>query len=91
MSAVAWRFDDGTDPPKDGVDVHFWEYNSHTPDGKPVDTSKRFSVSRQLTEPADAQLIANYSDPTWVLGGNWKPKDSPIFTQKGAMAAPTGK
>jgi hypothetical protein len=29
-------------------------------------------VSKQLTEPQDAQTIANYSDPTFVFGG-WTP------------------
>jgi pectin methylesterase-like acyl-CoA thioesterase len=61
----------------DSSKIHFWEYNSHTPDGKPVDTSKRLPASKQLTQPADAETIAHYSDPAWVLGGNWTPKLPP--------------
>jgi hypothetical protein len=53
--------------------VHFWEYNSHTADGKPVDLTRRFAASRQLKSPDDAELIRNYSDPAWVLGG-WNPR-----------------
>jgi pectin methylesterase-like acyl-CoA thioesterase len=53
--------------------VHFWEYNSHDTDGKPVDVSNRLPISRQLKQPDDAQTIANYGNPTWVLGGQWTP------------------
>lgn len=63
------------------TNVHFWEYNSHTPDGKPIDASKRNPVSRQLTQDKDAETIKNYSDPVWVLGGEWNPRNSPIFAQ----------
>ena len=54
--------------------VHYWEYNStNISDGKPVDVSKRSSISRQLDKKKDAEIIANYSNPSYVLGG-WKPK-----------------
>ena len=65
---------------KDG-DVHFWEFNSHTADGQPVDASKRLAISKQLTQDKDAETIKNYSDPKWVLGGDWDPHTAPIFSQ----------
>jgi len=56
-----------------GGNIHFWEYNSHNPDGSLVDVSKRVSWSRQLDKVKDAKLIADYSRPEFVLAG-WKPK-----------------
>lgn len=41
-------------------------------DGRPVDMSRRHPVSRRLTLPDDAQIVADYSRPEFVLGG-WKP------------------
>ncbi|MCD8186357.1 MAG: pectinesterase family protein, partial [Rikenellaceae bacterium] len=55
------------------VHVRYWEYNStdlHT--GQPVDVSQRHPASRQLTMENDAQLIASYRDPAYVLEG-WTP------------------
>lgn len=52
--------------------IHFWEFHSTDADGHPVDVAARHPVSKQLTEPRDAQTIANYSDPAFVLGG-WIP------------------
>ncbi|HVW22279.1 MAG TPA: pectinesterase family protein [Opitutaceae bacterium] len=49
--------------------IRFWEYNSHDAQGRPVDVSERLAISRQLRQPADAEAIAHYSDPQWVLGG----------------------
>ena len=50
------------------------EYNTRDLDtGEPVDVSGRHSHSRQLTLPRDAQLIASYRDPAFVLYG-WTPK-----------------
>jgi pectin methylesterase-like acyl-CoA thioesterase len=69
VSPAAWRFDSNSG----GPDVHFWEFNSHGPDGTPVDITRRFAASRQLRQPEDAELIKNYSDPAWVLGG-WNPR-----------------
>jgi pectin methylesterase-like acyl-CoA thioesterase len=58
----------------DTTNVHYWEYNStNISDGKPVDVSQRSGVSRQLTKKKDAEIIANYSNPAYVLGG-WRPK-----------------
>ncbi len=53
--------------------LHLWEFNSTDMDGKPVDTTQRHPASRQLTTTADAQVIANYSNPKFVLGG-WSPR-----------------
>ncbi|MFY9938310.1 MAG: hypothetical protein WAK33_15635, partial [Silvibacterium sp.] len=52
--------------------LHLWEFNSTDLDGHPVDTTQRHPVSRQLTMPQDAQIIADYSNPAFVLGG-WTP------------------
>ena len=41
--------------------------------GQLVDTSKRHPYSRQLDAKRDADLIARYSDPAFVLNG-WTPK-----------------
>ena len=58
--------------------MHYWEYNSvNLSDGKPVDVSKRAPYSRQLTMENDAETIANYSNPTYVLGG-WTPELAPF-------------
>ena len=83
VSDVAWRFD-GTAPAIDSL--HFWEYRSRTPGGDPVDTSKRFASSRQLKQPEDAELIKNYGDPQWVLGG-WTPQLEPIIAAQPAAPA----
>ena len=61
----------------EGGNVHLWEYNSHTPDGSPVDISKRSPLSRQLDKVKDAKLISDYSNPAFVLGG-WKPQATEI-------------
>jgi len=83
---VAWRLNAPTTKPADvlaiAAKIHFWEYNSHTPDGKPVDVSGRAAFSKQLTQPADAQTIADYSNPTFVLGHDWNPQQAAIFTSQ---------
>lgn len=66
--------------------VHFWEYNStNLSDGKPTDVSQRAACSKQLTLPQDAATIAQYQDPSFVLGG-WSP--APIAIPAPAPAAP---
>ncbi len=40
--------------------------------GRPVDLSLRRTPMRALTLPADADLIRDYQDPTFVLG--WTPR-----------------
>ncbi len=52
--------------------IHFWEFHSTDADGRPIDVTERHPVSKRLTEPRDAQIVANYSDPAFVLGG-WTP------------------
>jgi pectinesterase len=59
-------------PGFDSSNVHFWEYNTRDMENHPIDTSKRHPVVRQLTLPRDAQIIADYSKPEFVLDG-WKP------------------
>ncbi len=50
----------------DTTHLHLWEFNSTDLDGHPIDTSQRHPVSKQLTQPQDAQTIANYSNPAFV-------------------------
>jgi len=76
VGAAGWQLQrarGATEDPAPG-NVHFWEYNSRTPAGAPVDDSGRLPVSRRLREPEDAGLIARYRDPVWVLGGAWDPR-----------------
>src|SRR5215203_3280000 len=66
--------------------VHFWEYNStNQRDGTPVDGSGRHPASKRLKKDQDAQTIANYSNPAWVLGG-WTPVD-PFVREPASKAA----
>jgi len=44
------------------------EFNSHDADNRPIDTSKRNPLMRQLDPIRDAELIGRYSDSHWVLG-----------------------
>jgi len=60
----------------DAAQVHLWEYDSRNPDGSPQDVSGRHPASRRLRRDADAQTIANYSNPAWVLDG-WSPGTAP--------------
>lgn len=81
VGVVGWQLQaapPGT-PPGSTLSLRFLEYNSRTPDGEPADVSQRLSVSRQLRLPADAELVANYSDPTFVLGRDWQPRRSQII------------
>jgi pectinesterase len=52
--------------------LHLWEFGSKDIDGKAIDTSQRLPVSKQLSSPQDAEIIANYSNASFVLGG-WTP------------------
>ena len=72
VGAAGWQLQ-GRNPPPDAP-VHFWEFNSRTPDGTPADTRGRLAASRQLREPADNALIREYSDPVAVLGHGWDPR-----------------
>jgi pectinesterase len=60
----------------DTTHLHLWEFNSTGLDGHPIDTTGRHPASKQLTQPQDAQTIANYSTPAFVLGG-WTPVVEP--------------
>ena len=76
ISPAGWKFDNVST----GPNVHFWEHNStDSATGLPLDVSGRLAASRQLTQPADATNIANYSDASYVLGG-WNPALAPIIT-----------
>ena len=55
----------------DGANNRFWEFNSRTLFGAPVDVSQRHPLSRQLDAVKDAEHLRNYRDPAWVLG--WDP------------------
>ena len=52
--------------------VRFMEVGTRDMDGRSIDLSKRHPIVRVLVPEWDTQLIANYSNPEWVLGG-WKP------------------
>jgi hypothetical protein len=71
--------------------MHYWEFHSTNLDGQPADVSRRHPASRQLTKEADAEIIANYSNPSFVLGG-WSPVLAPlILTQPAAVKVPAGQ
>ena len=86
ISPVGWGAMGG-----DTTNMHYWEYNStNAVDGKPVDVSQRKPESRQLTLPKDAEIIANYSNPAYVLG--WSPAMAPlVLTQPAGVAAVAGQ
>jgi pectin methylesterase-like acyl-CoA thioesterase len=72
ISPIGWGAMSG-----DTTNMHYWEFNStNASDGKPVDVSQRKPESRQLTMPKDAEIIANYSNPSYVLG--WTPTMAPL-------------
>ena len=53
--------------------ARMYEYNTCDMEtGKPVDTSKRHPYSRRLDAQKDAELIADYRNPAFVLKG-WMP------------------
>jgi hypothetical protein len=76
----------------DTSSVHYWEYNSRDLEtGRPVDVSRRHPASRQLAMNRDADLIADYRMPAYVLGG-WIPKMAPlILSQPQSVAAKSGQ
>ena len=55
------------------------EFNSHDPQGRPIDVSQRHPLLRQLDPFRDAELIGRYSDSHWVLG--WCPVQ-PLVSSK---------
>jgi Pectinesterase/Bacterial Ig-like domain len=82
VSPIGWLLNRGADAP----DVHFWEFNSHDASGAPIDTGNRLAMSRQLKHPGDEETIANYSNPSFVLGDDWNPRSAPIFANSPATA-----
>lgn len=82
VGTVAWLLQGGGPP----AGVHFWEYGSREPDGAPADVLWRAPFSRQLTEPADAALVSEYSNPAFVLGG-WDPRSVPMASPPAAAGA----
>jgi pectinesterase len=76
----------------DTANVHYWEYNStNISDGEPVDVSQRHPASRQLTMEKDSAIIANYSNPAFILG-DWTPTMAPIFlSQSETVTAELGQ
>ncbi len=75
VGAVAWEIQ-GNEAIKRApwTELHFWESGSREADGKPVATLGRLPVSRQLNRPRDAALLADYSDPAFILGDGWRPR-----------------
>jgi hypothetical protein len=53
--------------------LHFWEFNSHDAAGNPLDMKYRLPCARQLKQPDDAAIIANYSNPAWIFNDDWNP------------------
>lgn len=87
VAAVGWRLDQVTQPTVEAPNVHYWEYNSHDSNGQPIDMSQRLVIARQLKLPDDGKVIADYSDPKFVLGDDWTPLLSPIITTQPASAS----
>jgi hypothetical protein len=59
-------------PDFDSSQVRFMEFNTRDMQGRPIDMSKRHPIVKQLTLSRDAETIANYRKPEFVLGG-WQP------------------
>lgn len=84
VGKVAWLFEAAQPGAAVGAgpEVHFWEFNSHDPSGRPVEVAGRMAGSRQLKAPEDDEIIANYRNPRWVLGNDWDPRASAIFKSR---------
>lgn len=59
-------------PDFDTSNIRLMEFNTRDLEGRNVDVSKRHPLSKQLALPRDAQTIADYRRPEFVLGG-WTP------------------
>lgn len=67
---VGWLYSGGREGNEnDPAQVRFMEFNSRDKRGTPVDSSQRRQGSRRLDATADAEIIARYRDPSFVLGG----------------------
>jgi pectinesterase len=75
----------------DPSNMHYWEFNSTSAiDGTPIDVTQRKPESRQLTKENDADTIANYSNPAYVL--DWTPSMAPlILSQPAALSLTSGQ
>ena len=83
VGQVAWQFQNAKGAAAaDLSEIHFWEFNSHAADGKAIDVSRRLAGSRQLKQPDDAATIADYSNPTFVLGNDWNPRAAAVFAAR---------
>jgi pectin methylesterase-like acyl-CoA thioesterase len=72
INPAAWSLPENPGP------VHYWETGSIDQEtARPADTSHRHAASRQLDRERDAAVIAQYRDPSFVLGG-WTPEMAPI-------------
>jgi pectin methylesterase-like acyl-CoA thioesterase len=66
IDPVAWQL------PANADRMRYLEFRStRVADGKPADVSQRHPASRQLDAERDAEMIAKYRNPAWVLG--WEP------------------
>jgi pectin methylesterase-like acyl-CoA thioesterase len=73
ISPIGWGAMGG-----DTANMHYWEFNStNLSDGTPIDVTQRKPESRQLTIEKDAETIANYRNPAYVLG--WTPAMAPMI------------
>ena len=64
---------EGWGPADQGGNIHFWEFRSRDAGGAAVDVRQRVGWSKQLDAVKDAQLIRDYSNPAFILGG-WTPE-----------------
>jgi pectinesterase len=87
ISPVGWGTLGG-----DTTNMRLWEYNStNISDGKPSDVGRRHPASRQLTMEKDSAIIADYTNPAYVLG-DWTPTMAPIIlSQPKAVAVENGQ
>ena len=85
INPEAWQLPD--DPGR----VRYWESGSISLDtGRPADVSARHRASRQLDRTRDAEIIAQYRDPAFALGG-WMPEMAPIvLSAPDHTAVPSG-
>ena len=68
INPVGWQLPAGADSRR-----HYLEFGStRISDGMPADTSQRHGASRQLTAGDDAETIARFRNPAYVLDG-WNP------------------
>ena len=69
---------------------HYWEFRTtNLGDGQPADVSRRANGSKQLDPEKDAETIANYMNPSFVLGG-WTPSLAPLILKPPATQTVNG-